>query len=186
MTEEAQAERDRDRPGQEPQPQVGVVAAGLILRPFNERAEYKTVSRFLERRIVPLDRILVWGQLPEIYWASGARPATRFITSALLTGYDSTEPTEPAQPASNVRPEQGTPGLWESFYEDFALHPPRYILDATRLRLRGSQDFPISRYPDFARIVYRDYRFVRAVDGITVYERKADAPPPVVPREFRT
>ena len=164
---------------------VPMTVAGFIMRPFNERAEYKPVSAYLKERIQPLDRILVWGQLPEIYWASGARPATRFITSALLTGYDATEPTEPAQPASNVRPEEGTPELWQSFYEDFALHPPRYILDATRLRIRGSEDFPISRYPALARIVYRDYRYVRAVDGITVYERKADAPEPVVPPGFR-
>jgi 4-amino-4-deoxy-L-arabinose transferase-like glycosyltransferase len=164
---------------------VPMTIAGFIMRPFDERAEYEPVSTYLKHRIGPLDRILVWGQLPEIYWASGARPATRFITSALLTGYDATEPTEPAQQASNVRPEEGTPELWRSFYEDLALHPPQYILDATLLGVRGSQGFPISRYPDLARIVYRDYRYDEYFDGITVYERKADAPAPVVPSGFR-
>ena len=38
------------------------------------------------RRAIPEDGILVWGQLPEVYWASGKRPATRFITTGFLTG----------------------------------------------------------------------------------------------------
>lgn len=157
---------------------VPMTGAAFFMRPFNEQADYKPVSAYLKQHTVPIDRILVWGHLPEIYWASGTLPATRFLTSSLLTGYDTD------QPASNVRPENATPELWSLFYEDLAVHPPRYILDATRLHLRGSQYFPISRYPDFARIVFRDYRYVRAVDGITIYERRENAAPPVVPRPY--
>ena len=124
--------------------------------------------------------------VPEIYWASGARPATRFpITSALLTGYDATEPTEPGQPASNVRPEDGTPERLAVVLRGLraapaAVHPRRHPYS----RMRGSQYYPISKYPEFAKIVYRDYKFVRAVDGFTIYERRRNAPPPVIPAAY--
>ena len=52
---------------------IATVAAGLgfLVRPFNEKAQYKPVSQYLKERAGPEDRILVWGHVPEIYWASG-------------------------------------------------------------------------------------------------------------------
>ena len=98
---------------------------------------------YLKERIQPLDRILVWGQRARDLLGVGGPPGDavhhRRRCSPATTA---AEPTEPAQPASNVRPEEGTPELWQSFYEDFALHPPRYILDATRLRIRGAGGLP--------------------------------------------
>ncbi len=39
----------------------------------------------------------------------------------------------------------------------------------------------IARYPPLARILYRDYDYVKSVDGIAIYKRRADAPPPLPP-----
>ncbi|MGH9026576.1 MAG: ArnT family glycosyltransferase, partial [Acidimicrobiia bacterium] len=44
------------------------------------------VSGYLRRHTGPDDRIFVWGHLPEIYWQSDRLPATRFVTTGLLTG----------------------------------------------------------------------------------------------------
>jgi 4-amino-4-deoxy-L-arabinose transferase-like glycosyltransferase len=143
---------------------------GFLFRPFNEQAQYKPVSEYLKVRAGPDDRILVWGHVPEIYWASGKRPATRFFTSGFLTGW------EPGRPGNEASVEDATPGAWELFFEDLALHPPTYILDTAYSGIRGAQYYTISRYPDLARIVYRDYEYVEAVDGISVYKRRADAP----------
>src|SRR5262249_61823332 len=51
---------------------IATVAAGLafLVRPFNEKAQYKPVSQYLKERAGRTDRILVWGHVPEIYWAS--------------------------------------------------------------------------------------------------------------------
>jgi hypothetical protein len=158
---------------------IAMTSAGFFMRPFAERPEYKTVSTYVKQHAVPPDRILVWGHVPEVYWASGVLPATRFPTTGFLTGYD------PGQPGNDALLEDATPNGWKWFYEDFVQHPPRFILDATYTRMRGSQYYPISKYPEFARIVYRDYDFVRAVDGFTIYERRRDAPPPVIPALYQ-
>lgn len=156
---------------------IATVAAGLafLVRPFNEKAPYRPVSQYLKQRAGPNDRILVWGQVPEIYWASGKRPATRFLTSGFLSGW------EPGRPGNDVNPANATPGAWELFFEDFAKHPPTYILDTAYSGIRGAKYYTIARYPALARVVYRDYEYVETVDGIGVYKRRQDAPPPLPP-----
>jgi 4-amino-4-deoxy-L-arabinose transferase-like glycosyltransferase len=156
---------------------IATVAAvlGFLVRPFNEKAQYKSVSAYLKVTARPRDRILVWGHVPEIYWASGRRPATRFLTSGFLSGW------EPGRPGNDVHAEDATPGAWELFFEDFAAHPPEYLLDTAYSGIRGAQYYTIARYPALARVVYRDYEFVDMVDGIAVYKRRPDAPAPVTP-----
>ena len=153
---------------------IATVATGLafLVRPFNEKAPYRPVSQYLKQRAGPNDRILVWGHVPEIYWASGKRPATRFLTSGFLSGW------EPGRPGNDVNPQAATPGAWELFFEDFAAHPPTYILDTAYSGIRGAKYYTIARYPALARVVYRDYEYVETVDGIGVYKRRPDAPPP--------
>jgi hypothetical protein len=154
---------------------IATVAAGLgfLVRPFNEKAQYKPVSQYLKERAGPEDRILVWGHVPEIYWASGKRPATRFLTSGFLSGW------EPGRPGNDANVKDATPGAWELFFEDFAAHPPTYILDTAYSGIRGAQYYTIARYSSLARIVYRDYDYVESVDGIGIYKRRGDAPPPL-------
>ena len=156
---------------------IAIIAAGLgfLVRPFNEKAQYKPVSQYLKERAGPEDRILVWGHVPEIYWASGKRPATRFLTSGFLSGW------EPGRPGNDVNVKDATPGAWELFFEDFATHPPTYILDTAYSGIRGAQYYMIARYSSLARIVYRDYDYVETVDGIGIYKRRADAPRPLPP-----
>lgn len=148
---------------------------GFLVQPFNEKAQYETVSEYLKVHAGPDDRILVWGHVPEIYWASGKRPATRFFTSGFLTGW------EPGRPGNDASVEDATPGAWDLFFEDLAIHPPEYILDTAYSGIRGAQYYTISRYPDLARIVYRDYQYVESVEDIGIYKRRPDAPPPLVP-----
>lgn len=154
---------------------IATVATGLgfLVRPFNENAPYRPVSQYLKERAGRNDRILVWGHVPEIYWASGKRPATRFLTSGFLSGW------EPGRPGNDASVKDATPGAWELFFEDFAAHPPAYVLDTAYSGIRGAQYYMIARYPPLARVVYRDYEYVESVDGIAIYKRRPDAPPPL-------
>jgi 4-amino-4-deoxy-L-arabinose transferase-like glycosyltransferase len=154
---------------------IATAATGLafLVRPFYETAQYKPVSAYLKEHAGPHDRILVWGHVPEIYWASGKEPATRFLTSGFLSGW------EPGRPGNDVNPADATPGAWELFFEDFAAHPPTYILDTAYSGIRGAKYYTIARYPALARVVYRDYEYVETVDGIGVYKRRPDAPAPL-------
>jgi hypothetical protein len=61
--------------------------------------------------------------------------------------------------------------MWEFFYEDFLAHPPRYILDTAPAKVRGAEHSPISDFQTFDAIVDNDYRLVRSIDGIAIYER---------------
>jgi hypothetical protein len=152
---------------------AGIIAVGFSVAAFwgdrldNEPA-YAKVSSFLAEHTKPQDHILVWGHLPEIYWASGREPSTRFITTGFLTGHWG------GRPPKAVSPDLATPGAWIEFWDDLKRHPPEYILDTSPARIRGSQYYPLTNYPSLAGIVADFYRYVRSIDKIDVYRLHAD------------
>jgi len=140
--------------------------SGFFLHPFGREPNYQSVSRYLATQANPDDAIYVWGSVPEIYWASGLRPATRFLTSSFLTG------AYPGRPPDQANPGADTKAAWADFYTDFAAHPPKYFVDTSPAKLRGQQYYPISKFPRLARIVHDQYRYVLSIDRIAVYVRK--------------
>jgi MFS family permease len=147
------------------------IAAVLVLLAFPDQPieypEYEDAAEYVATHAGPDDQILVWGHVPEIYWASGAQPATRFLTNRFLTGSWAGRPEDTA-----ADPEAAaTPGAWELFFQDLASHPPRYILDAAPAGIRESGSYPIDLFPRFDAIVSSQYRRVTVIDGITIYER---------------
>jgi 4-amino-4-deoxy-L-arabinose transferase-like glycosyltransferase len=143
-------------------------AAGYFMAPvFGGEPKYEKVSAYLAANAHADDAILVWGSAPEIYWASGLRPATRFITTnTFLAG------NHPGRPQTTAPADDIDPKMWEYFYEDFRAHPPRYILDTSPAKVRGAEHSPISDFQTFNAIIERDYRYVRSIDGISIYERQ--------------
>jgi len=144
---------------------LGFSLIGYWVQPFGDEPRYESVSEYLVDHVRPSDRVLVWGQVPEIYWASGTRPATRFVTTGFLTGHWG------GRPASPDTVDAATPGAWDLFFTDFAAHPPEYVLDTSPAAIRGSELYPISRFPELQRVIDRRYRFVETIDGISIYER---------------
>jgi 4-amino-4-deoxy-L-arabinose transferase-like glycosyltransferase len=145
---------------------IGFSAAGYFMRPFGPEPDYETVSKYLAAHVQPGDRVLVWGSVPEIYWASGTTPATRFVTTnGFLGGSD------PGRPPEDTAPENTSPVVWNWFFQDLAAHPPRYILDTSPAHIRGSQYTPIDRFPRLESLVDDKYSYVTSIDGISVYER---------------
>ncbi len=145
---------------------IAFSAAGYFMRPFGPEPAYESVSRYLATNIEPGQRVLVWGNVPEIYWASGTLPATRFpATNSLLAG------NHPGRPGEDAAPEESDPQAWDWFYEDLALHPPRYIVDTSPALIRGAEWTPIERFPRLEALLHASYHFDRTIDGIDVYER---------------
>ncbi|MET0421519.1 MAG: glycosyltransferase family 39 protein [Acidimicrobiia bacterium] len=143
-------------------------AGGYFIAPvFGGEPKYEHVSSYLAANARSHDTILVWGSAPEIYWASGLRPATRFITTNTFLAGNHPGRTQTTAPASDIDPQ-----MWEYFYEDFRAHPPQYILDTSPAKVRGAEHSPISDFPTFNAIVDREYHFVRSIDGISIYERQ--------------
>jgi hypothetical protein len=142
-------------------------AAGYFLTPFGQEPDYEAVSRYLTERAAPDDRILVWGNVPEIYWASGLRPATRYIaTQSLLAENHAGRVTAPD-------PGELDPQVWTWFWRDVRRHPPRFIVDTSGTDLRGADRSPISRYPRLDRYVRAHYTVDRTVAGFVVFRRNA-------------
>jgi 4-amino-4-deoxy-L-arabinose transferase-like glycosyltransferase len=141
-------------------------ASGFFLHPFGQEPSYQSVARYLASTANPDDQIYVWGSVPEIYWASGLRPATRFLTSSFLTG------AYPGRPPDQPNPGADTKRAWAEFYEDFRAHPPKYFVDTSPAKLRGQQYYPVSKFPRLARIVHDQYRYVLSIDEMAIYVRK--------------
>jgi 4-amino-4-deoxy-L-arabinose transferase-like glycosyltransferase len=141
-------------------------AAGFFIRPGVAEPNYESVSRYLASVTSPDDPIFVWGSVPEIYWASGRRPATRFITSPFLTGNYAGRPPDDANAGAD------TQAAWDDFYKDFTAHPPKYFVDTSPAKVRGAQYYPVSKFPRLEKIVRTQYRYKIAIDDIVVYERK--------------
>ena len=65
----------------------------------------------------------MWGALPEVYWASNRRPATRFASNSFVTGHWG------GRPQGDLTGDLATPGALDQFLADFGEHPPRYVID---------------------------------------------------------
>jgi 4-amino-4-deoxy-L-arabinose transferase-like glycosyltransferase len=145
---------------------IAFSAAGYFMRPFDPEPPYETVSRYIAAHVDPGDRVLVWGSVPEIYWASGARPATRLITTnTFLAG------NHPGRPPEDAAPEESDPQQWDWFFEDLTAHPPSYIVDTSPAEIRGAEWTPIDRFPRLEGMLQENYHFARTLDGIDIYER---------------
>jgi hypothetical protein len=104
--------------------------------------------------------------VPEIYWASGRRPATRFLTQPFLTG------NYPGRPPQDANTGADTETAWADFYQDFTAHPPKYLVDTSPAKVRGAQYYPISKFPRLEHIINSEYRYVVTIDDIDIYKRK--------------
>ncbi|MGZ8735045.1 MAG: ArnT family glycosyltransferase [Acidimicrobiia bacterium] len=149
---------------------VGFSIVGHVAQPFGVEPRYQRVSRFIESNASERDRILVWGALPEVYWASNRRPATRFASNSFVTGHWG------GRPEGDLTADLATPGALEQFLADFGEHPPRYVIDTSPAAIRDAQYYPMSKFPSIKALVGANYHYVRSIDGIAVYERNASTP----------
>lgn len=113
------------------------------------------------------DRIFVWGQGTRqtgMYLDADRLPATRFIASFPLTGHIFGLGGPGSLNALRVPPER-----WQDLLDDFARHPPRFIIDTDGAG--RPPRYPIARYPVLHGYLAAAYHVVyRAPDGV-VYER---------------
>lgn len=137
---------------------LGLVAHPILLHPYDR------IASAIDDRTAPSDKIFVWGQFPQAYWASDRRPATRFITAGFLTG------SSGGRTSARVGTQYAVPGAWDEFESDLAAHPPELIVDASLGTAYALQDFPV-----FDNYVRANYEPVAYVDGVVLYQRRAGA-----------
>jgi 4-amino-4-deoxy-L-arabinose transferase-like glycosyltransferase len=108
----------------------------------------------------PADRIFVWGQSPETYLDAHRRPACRYITTFPLTGYVFGGPIPGFDTRSRI-----LPGAWSTLEQDFAKHPPIYIVDVHPDP--KSAYYPVKNFPILAKLLAERYQPVaHTVEGV--------------------
>lgn len=118
-------------------------------------------ARYLSEHSAPDDRIFVWGNKPTIYLEARRRPACRYILTYPLTRYVFGERL--------LHIDRIVPDAWETLEEDFAKHPPAYIVDIQYGD--GPQQYPVRDFPILAILLEERYRLVaRTAEGV-VYRR---------------
>jgi Dolichyl-phosphate-mannose-protein mannosyltransferase len=134
-------------------------------RSHTEQVTHDLVA-YVRRTVPPDERIFVWGHLPEVYWQSGRRPATRFATTEFLTGLSGGRPND------LTGEQDAAPGAWADFDADLAAHPPALVLDLAPADVRGGRFEELSRFPRFGEYLAHHYRPVATIDGVVAYRRR--------------
>ncbi len=150
---------------------LGLTVAGFVTSYTIGLAPHRTptdVGHYLRTHSAPGDRMFVWGHYPSIYLDARRRPASRYIATFPLTGYVFGSPLtqDPAYDTSH----RIVPGAWQHLVQDFAKHPPTFIVD-----VEGVQPvprYPLAMFPILHEIVKQRYEPVyRGVEGM-VYKRR--------------
>src|SRR5216117_2798567 len=111
------------------------------------------------------DRIFVWGQSPEIYLDAHRRPACRYITTFPLTGYVFGGPVPGFDTRSRI-----LPGAWSTLEQDFARHPPTYIVDVQPEP--KSAQYPVKNFPILAKLLAARYEPVAQTAEGVIYRMR--------------
>jgi 4-amino-4-deoxy-L-arabinose transferase-like glycosyltransferase len=137
---------------------LGLTAHPILLHPYDR------IAAAIDDRTEPSDRIFVWGQFPQAYWASDRLPATRFLTAGFLTG------SSGGRSSAHVGMQYAVEGAWDDFRSDLAARPPALIVDVSR-----DTPYSVDQFPAFDAYLRAYYEPVDEVDGVILYERRADA-----------
>src|SRR6266536_2395554 len=123
------------------------------------RREPKETGRYLLEHSAPNDRIFVWGHKARIYLEARRRPACRYILSFPLTGSVFGGPLPGFDTRSRI-----LPGAWTNLEQDFARHPPTYIVD---LYSEPGALYPVQDFPILAKLLAERYQPVaRTAEGV--------------------
>jgi 4-amino-4-deoxy-L-arabinose transferase-like glycosyltransferase len=122
-------------------------------------------GRYLSTHSSPNDRIFVWGQTLEIYLDARRRPASRYITTFPLTGYVFGGPIPGFDTRSRIMP-----GAWATLEQDFARHPPIYIVDV-QADLKTAQ-YPVKNFPILTKLLAEQYEPVAHTAEGVIYRMR--------------
>ncbi|HEX4696177.1 MAG TPA: glycosyltransferase family 39 protein [Candidatus Udaeobacter sp.] len=111
------------------------------------------------------DRIFVWGQKEDIYLDAHRRPACRYITTFPLTGYVFGGPIPDLDTRSRI-----LPGAWSTLEQDFARHPPIYIVDVQPDS--KSAQYPVKNFPILAKLLAERYEPVAHTAEGVIYRMR--------------
>jgi 4-amino-4-deoxy-L-arabinose transferase-like glycosyltransferase len=127
-----------------------------------QRAPSQT-GRYLFTHSAPGDRIFVWGQSAKTYLDAHRRPASRYITTFPLTGKIFGGSLPDVDTRNRI-----VPGSWENLQQEFAKHPPAYIID---LYSESGALYPVQQFPILAKLLAEHFQPVARTEEGVIYCR---------------
>ena len=130
-----------------------------------QRRAPSEAGRYLLTHSAPADRIFVWGQSEKIYLDAHRRPACRYITTFPLTGRVFGGRIPGFDTRSRI-----LPGAWANLEQDFARHPPKYIIDVESNP--NTAENPVTDFPILAKLLNKRYQPVARTDEGVIYRMR--------------
>ena len=144
------------------------VALAFVPDRVNPAQPYERPAARIAALTQPGERIFVWGQVSQLYWASDRVPAARFPHVGFITGITGGRSDE-------VPYEHPVAGALDDLRTDFATHPPVLVADAAALVDRGGR-YPLATSP-IAAFVRDRYCIVDTVEGVDLWLQRDLAAP---------
>jgi 4-amino-4-deoxy-L-arabinose transferase-like glycosyltransferase len=109
--------------------------------------EAEVISAFVRSKIASGEPLYIWGYAHDVYWQTGCRPASRYLTSYYIDGRFVDAEATVAESGEELRREAAA-----NLIEDLRLTQPRLILDVYSSIL----SLPYADLVDLIRTNYRD------------------------------
>lgn len=126
--------------------------------------DYQRMVDLIDAYARPGDSLVVWGNVPVLYFMAERPLGTRFVFSNYMTGLSPATPSQfdPAVDASpNIVPES-----WDMFEADIAARRPRLFVETSPGNVAAYGKFPPSNFPRLQALLQRDYSPVGEAAGI--------------------
>ena len=133
--------------------------------------DYPTLAAFIRDHSSAKDRLVIWGNLPVLYFEADRPLGSRFVFSNYLTGLSPATRTQSdarVDASANVVSES-----WAMFESDLADRRPALFIDTAPGNIAAYGKFPLSRYPRLQAIINSDYTPIDQIAGVTVFARRA-------------
>ena len=138
---------------------------GPVLTAAGEPApDYQRMVDLIEAYVHPGDRLVVWGNVPVLYFMAERPLGTRFVFSNYMTGLSPATPSQ-SDPAVDASPNI-VPESWDMFEADIAARRPRLFVETSPGNVAAYGKFPPSNFPRLQALLQRDYRPVGEAAGI--------------------
>lgn len=129
------------------------------------------VAAYVARHSRPGDTVLVWGNLPEVYWLADRQPAGGFTHSEFVTGYSGGRKARRTTDADVPDAE-----LYRTWLARLRRERPVLVVDTAAADERGGRWFPLAGYRGLADLLAEDYERVATIDGAPVYRLRPEGP----------
>ncbi len=142
---------------------TAAMVGGFMPHTFRQLADPDPLAAYVAAHTAPGERVLVWGNFPEVQWRADRPLGGALVHSDFVTGVSGNRSLGPLTLAA------GTPGATRAMLDAVHAHPPRLVLDTSTAYIRFYERYPLTVFPQLAQFVRQRYDVVATVDGVRIY-----------------